>query len=252
MQCSYLEVYNNTLNDLLGGKSNLPMREKPGTGTVVEGLTYEMVGSSREVMANLARATQACRRRNEDERALSRGHAIFTLYVKEILAYGGEKAGKLNLVDLAGMESSKRSYVVEGASNNEMRKIEAKNINTSLYALGSVIEALSRASQPGEKKGHVPYRDSKLTRLLQDSLGGNSKCTIVVALRIETQNIEESINTLPLRPACEGGQDDCQGQHDHDQRHGQAAQGDRPDERADGDGESDGAPAAAGARAAHG
>jgi hypothetical protein len=126
----------------------------------------------------------------------SRGHAIFTLYVKEILAFGGEKAGKLNLVDLAGMESSKKSYATEGASNNEMRKIEAKNINTSLYALGSVIEKLSAASQKGGSSAHVPYRDSKLTRLLQDSLGGNSKSTIVVALRIESQNIEESMNTL--------------------------------------------------------
>ena len=197
VQCSYLEVYNNTLNDLLGGKQNLPMREKPGAGTVVEGLSYELVASSREVMAALARGNSkrvvAAMKMNPRS---SRGHAIFTLHVKEILTFGGEKMGKLNLVDLAGMESSKKSYAVEGASNNEMRKVEAKNINTSLYALGSVIERLSAASQPGGAKAHVPYRDSKLTRLLQDSLGGNSKSTIVVALRIEAQNIEESINTL--------------------------------------------------------
>mmetsp|Transcript_52351 Transcript_52351/g.135679 ORF Transcript_52351/g.135679 Transcript_52351/m.135679 type:complete len:804 (+) Transcript_52351:124-2535(+) len=197
VQCSYLEVYNNTLNDLLGGKQNLPMREKPGSGLVVEGLTYEMVASSREVMANLARGNSkrvvAAMKMNARS---SRGHAIFTIYVKEILAYGGEKVGKLNLVDLAGMESSKKSYAVEGPSNNEMRKVEAKNINTSLYALGSVIERLSAASQPGGTKAHIPYRDSKLTRLLQDSLGGNSKSTIIVALRIEAQNIEESVNTL--------------------------------------------------------
>lgn len=197
VQCSYLEVYNNTLNDLFSNKQNLPMREKPGTGLVVEGLSYEMVSSSKEVMSNLARgnAKRVVAAMKMNPRS-SRGHAIFTIYVKEILAYGGEKVGKLNLVDLAGMESSKKSYAVEGASNNAMRVLEAKNINTSLYALGSVIERLSAASQPGGSKSHIPYRDSKLTRLLQDSLGGNSKSTIIVALRIESQNVEESMNTL--------------------------------------------------------
>lgn len=198
IECSYLEIYNNTLNDLLGGKQNLPMREKPGTGLTVEGLSYEMVASSQEVMAALARgnAKRVVAAMKMNARS-SRGHAIFTMHVKEILALGGEKAGKLNLVDLAGMESSKKSFNVEGASNNETRKVEAKFINTSLYALGSVIERLSEAGRSvGASKAHVPYRDSKLTRLLQDSLGGNSKSTIMVALRIETQNVEESVNTL--------------------------------------------------------
>ena len=181
VQCSYLEIYNNTLNDLLGGKQNMPMRETPGKGLLVEGLSYEQVSSSQEVMASLARGNSkrvvAAMKMNARS---SRGHAIFTIYVKEILAFGGERAGKLNLVDLAGMESSKKSYAVEGASNNEMRKVEAKNINTSLYALGTVIERLSEAGRAAAKgkEAHVPYRDSKLTRLLQDSLGGNSKCTI--------------------------------------------------------------------------
>jgi hypothetical protein len=194
VQCSYLEVYNNTLNDLLGSKTNLAMREKPGSGLQVEGLSYEMVTSSREVMAALARgnARRVVAAMKMNARS-SRGHAIFTIYVKEILAFGGEKAGKLNLVDLAGMESSKKSYAVEGASNNPLRVLEAKNINTSLYALGSVIEKLSEASRPGGSKSHVPYRDSKLTRLLQDSLGGNSKTSIIVTLRIESQNVEETI-----------------------------------------------------------
>jgi hypothetical protein len=197
VQCSYLEIYNNTLNDLLGGKQNLPIREKPGQGLVVEGLSLDTVTTSKEVMDNLARGNSkrvvAAMKMNARS---SRGHAIFTMYVKEILSYGGEKCGKLNLVDLAGMESSKKSYAVEGASNNEMRKVEAKNINVSLYALGSVIERLSEAGRKGGGTAHIPYRDSKLTRLLQDSLGGNSKSTIIVALRIEKQNIEESINTL--------------------------------------------------------
>ena len=197
IQVSYLEVYNNSLNDLIGGKQNLAMREKPNSGLVVDGLTYETVTSSKQVMAALAQGnTKRVVAAMKMNARSSRGHAIFTIYVKEILATGGEKAGKLNLVDLAGMESSKKSYAMEGASNNEMRKVEAKNINVSLYALGSVIERLSEAGRKGGKDAHVPYRDSKLTRLLQDSLGGNSKSTIIVALRVESQNIEESINTL--------------------------------------------------------
>ena len=153
VQCSYLEIYNNTLNDLLGGKQNMPMRETPGKGLLVEGLSYEQVSSSQEVMASLARGNSkrvvAAMKMNARS---SRGHAIFTIYVKEILAFGGERAGKLNLVDLAGMESSKKSYAVEGASNNEMRKVEAKNINTSLYALGTVIERLSEAGRGAKGK----------------------------------------------------------------------------------------------------
>lgn len=75
-------------------------------------------------------------------------------------AQGGERHGKLNLVDLAGMESSKKSYAVEGASNAPARREEAKNTNTSLYALGSVVERLSAGGS-----SHIPYRDAKLTRL---------------------------------------------------------------------------------------
>ena len=194
VQCSYIEVYNDRLNDLLGGKQNCPLREMPNKGITVDGLSYELVTTSAEVMRALYRGT--------DKRVIaamamnprsSRGHAIFTIYVKEIQGIGGEKSAKLNLVDLAGMESSKKSYATEGASNNAARKEEAKNINQSLYALGSVIEKLSAS---GTGKAHVPWRDSKLTRLLQDSLGGNCKSTIIVTLRTEAQNVEEAIVTL--------------------------------------------------------
>jgi kinesin family protein 5 len=103
VQCSYVEVYNNALNDLLGAKQNLQMRDRPNTGITVEGLTYETVTSSQQVMAALAqgntRRVVAAMKMNDRS---SRGHAIFTIYVKQILAAGGEREGKLNLVDLAG------------------------------------------------------------------------------------------------------------------------------------------------------
>ena len=100
-------------------------------------------------------------------------------------------AGKLTLVDLAGMESAKKSYAAEGPSNQPARREEAKNINTSLYALGTVIERLASGDV-----GHVPWRNSKLTRLLQDSFGGNSRSAIVTTLRAEEKNIDETIGTL--------------------------------------------------------
>jgi len=105
------------------------------------------------------------------------------------MASGPERQMKLNLVDLAGMESSKKSAPV---NPDKRRQEEASNINRSLYSLGSVIEKLSSAGA----KAHIPWRDSKLTRLLQDSLGGNCKATIMVTLRTEDENIDECQTTL--------------------------------------------------------
>lgn len=94
------------------------------------------------------------------------------------------KNGRLNLVDLAGSEKIRKSAVSgEGLE-------EAKKINLSLSALGNVIVALIKKAE------HIPYRDSKLTRLLQESLGGNYKTTLIVACSPSPRNIEESLNTL--------------------------------------------------------
>ena len=131
----------------------------------------------------------------------SRSHAVFSIVMHSLRLggadAGGEGAGgeaeafvsRLHLVDLAGSERAKRTKA-EGA-----RLKEGININKGLLALGNVISALSD-EEKRLQGAHVPYRDSKLTRLLQDSLGGNSKSTIMVALRIESQNVEESVNTL--------------------------------------------------------
>merc|ERR1719472_141322 len=121
----------------------------------------------------------------------SRGHAIFSLSLQE-RSEDATTSGKLVLVDLAGMESSKKSYSVEGESSKPQRREEARHINTSLFALGSVVERLSTAK--GGAAGHVPFRNSKLTRLLQDSLGGSSACAVVVTLRAEKENLDECVS----------------------------------------------------------
>lgn len=195
--CSYVEVYNDQCNDLLGGRKGLQLRETRDGHVSVDGLRKEVVGSPEEVLETLNRgnASRLVAAMKMNDRS-SRSHAIFSIGLAEL---GGDECGRLFLVDLAGMESSKKSFSVEGASSKPQRREEAKNINTSLYALGSVIERLSAGLRHhGESGGpnHVPYRDSKLTRLLQECLGGNCVSAMLVTLRTETENLEETIGTL--------------------------------------------------------
>jgi len=165
VRCTYIEVYNDRLNDLLGGGTDLRMLESR-EGVAIAGVKEEVVSDTKQVMSLLVRGNQrrvvAAMKMNARS---SRGHAILSVQLVEAGELGSEVATKLNLVDLAGMESSKKSFAVEGASSSPARREEAKNINVSLYALGTVIEKLSAGGQGG----HVPYRNSKLTRLLQDS-----------------------------------------------------------------------------------
>lgn len=119
----------------------------------------------------------------------SRSHSIFTIYVETSEKDGdGDnkiKAGKLNLVDLAGSERQSKTQ----ATGDRLK--EATKINLSLSALGNVISALVEG-----KVNHVPYRDSKLTRLLQDSLGGNTKTVMIAAISPSDFNFEETLTTL--------------------------------------------------------
>lgn len=118
----------------------------------------------------------------------SRSHSIFTIYVEVAEDRGGEqhiKAGKLNLVDLAGSERQSKT----NATGERLK--EATKINLSLSALGNVISSLVEG-----KHNHVPYRDSKLTRLLQDSLGGNTKTVMIAAISPADFNYEETLTTL--------------------------------------------------------
>jgi len=132
-----------------------------------------------------SRATRATNMNAES----SRSHSIFSIYIEsqEADESGNEKykAGKLNLVDLAGSERASKT----GATGDGMK--EATKINLSLSALGNVISALVDG-----KTHHIPYRDSKLTRLLQDSLGGNTKTIMIAAVSPANYNYDETLSTL--------------------------------------------------------
>lgn len=192
MRCSYLEIYNEEIRDLLGSdtKQKLDLREDPGRGVYVKDLTTEMVSSEETITALMERG-QAHRTTGSTlmNQTSSRSHSIFTIVIEmnEADSEGKDhiRVGKLNLVDLAGSERQSKT----GATGDRLK--EGCKINLSLSALGNVISALV------EGKGkHVPYRDSKLTRLLQDSLGGNTKTLMVAAISPADYNYDETMSTL--------------------------------------------------------
>ncbi|MBA0596870.1 hypothetical protein Gorai_013676 [Gossypium raimondii] len=200
MKVTFLELYNEDITDLLAPEESSRYAEdrqrKPislmedGKGCViVRGLEEEAVYSANEIYALLERG--AAKRRTADtllNKRSSRSHSVFsiTVHIKES-AVGDEeliKCGKLNLVDLAGSENISRSGAREG------RAREAGEINKSLLTLGRVISALV------EHSAHIPYRDSKLTRLLRDSLGGKTKTCIIATISPSAHSLEETLSTL--------------------------------------------------------
>ena len=192
VRASYLEIYNEDVRDLLSKQahSRLDLKETPESGVYVKDLTSYVVKSTRECdklrdFGAKNRHTGATAM-NQDS---SRSHSIYTITVEscETRADGSSsiKMGKLNLVDLAGSERQSKTQ----ATGDRLK--EATKINLSLSALGNCISALVDG-----KSTHIPFRDSKLTRLLQSSLGGNCKAAIVVTVRSEKPNVEECINTL--------------------------------------------------------
>jgi kinesin family protein 3/17 len=192
VRCTFLEIYNEDVRDLLGKDSSkkLEVREDPKTGIFVKDLNYIIVKNSAELENAL---TIGHKNRHTGETAMnqesSRSHCIFTVYIEIGENMQDEKnrkirAGKLNLVDLAGSERQSKTQATG------VRLDEAKKINLSLSALSNVINALV------ENKSHIPYRDSKLTRLLQDSLGGNTKTVMIAAISPSSYNYEETLSTL--------------------------------------------------------
>ena len=199
VEVSYLEIYNERVRDLLNPatKGNLKVREHPSTGPYVEDLAKLAVRSFGEIEnlmdeGNKAR-TVAATNMNETS---SRSHAVFTLILTqkrldEQTNMSGEKVAKISLVDLAGSERATST----GATGARLK--EGAEINRSLSTLGRVIAALADLSSGGKKKGTiVPYRDSILTWLLKDSLGGNSLTAMIAAISPADINFEETLSTL--------------------------------------------------------
>ncbi|VFQ87003.1 unnamed protein product [Cuscuta campestris] len=201
VKVTFLELYNEEITDLLAPedlskvaledrqKKQLPLMEDGKGGVLVRGLEEEIVTSASEIFTLIERGS-AKRRTAETllNKQSSRSHSLFsiTIHIKEATPEGEEliKCGKLNLVDLAGSENISRSGAREG------RAREAGEINKSLLTLGRVISALV------EHLGHVPYRDSKLTRLLRDSLGGRTKTCIIATVSPAVHCLEETLSTL--------------------------------------------------------
>ncbi|XP_016977079.2 kinesin-like protein KIF3A [Drosophila rhopaloa] len=192
VRVSYMEIYNEEVRDLLGkdvGKS-LEVKERPDIGVFVKDLSGYVVHNADDLenimrLGNKNRAVGATKMNEES----SRSHAIFSITVERSeLGEGGAqhvRMGKLQLVDLAGSERQSKTQ----ASGQRLK--EATKINLSLSVLGNVISALVDG-----KSTHIPYRNSKLTRLLQDSLGGNSKTVMCATISPADSNYMETISTL--------------------------------------------------------
>jgi kinesin family protein 3/17 len=191
VRVSYLEIYNENIKDLLKPKSGkLEIKESPDIGLYVKDLSNFVVKDVQEMdrlmtVGNKNRSIGATQMNAHS----SRSHSIFTITIEasEVDSDGQEhiRAGKLHLVDLAGSERQTKT----GATGDRLK--EATKINLSLSALGNVISALV-----DRKSSHIPYRDSKLTRLLQDSLGGNAKTVMIATLSPASYNYDESLSTL--------------------------------------------------------
>ncbi|VDL80971.1 unnamed protein product [Nippostrongylus brasiliensis] len=188
VRVSYLEIYNEELRDLLakdGHGSNLEIKEKADIGVYVKNLISIIVGSASQMQklmefGNKNRRVGATQMNEES----SRSHAMFSVTV-ESSERGLVTQGKLHLVDLAGSERQSKT----GAAGERLK--EAAKINLSLSTLGNVISALVDV-----KSTHIPYRNSKLTRLLQDSLGGNSKTVMIANIGPASYNYDETLSTL--------------------------------------------------------
>ncbi|XP_042027796.1 kinesin-like protein KIN-4C [Salvia splendens] len=205
IRVSYIEVFKEDVFDLLDPKATGPsrvpiqIRERVSGGITLAGVTESEVRTKEEMASyllqgSLSRATGSTKMNSQS----SRSHAIFTISMEQRRISNSSDRddvgddvliAKLHLVDLAGSERAKRT----GADGSRLQ--EGIHINKGLLALGNVISALGDDKKRKEG-GHVPYRDSKLTRILQDSLGGNCKTIMIACVSPADTNAEETLNTL--------------------------------------------------------
>ncbi|XP_056236718.1 kinesin-like protein KIF13A isoform X10 [Seriola aureovittata] len=199
VEVSYMEIYNEKVRDLLdpkGSRQSLKVREHKVLGPYVDGLSQLAVTSFEDIEVLMSEGnksrTVAATNMNEES---SRSHAVFSIIVTQTLydlqsGNSGEKVSKLSLVDLAGSERVSKT----GAAGERLK--EGSNINKSLTTLGCVISALADQSAGKGKAKFVPYRDSVLTWLLKDNLGGNSKTAMIATVSPAADNYEETLSTL--------------------------------------------------------
>ncbi|XP_062097637.1 kinesin-like protein KIN-7N [Humulus lupulus] len=199
IRISYMEIYNEEINDLFAVENQkLPIHESLERGVFVAGLKEEIVNNAEQVLKLLeyGEANRHFGETNMNVRS-SRSHTIFRMVIEskgkeandsgDYLSSDAIRVSVLNLVDLAGSERIAKT----GAGGVRLK--EGKHINKSLMILGNVINKLSDGAK---NRGHIPYRDSKLTRILQPALGGNAKTSIVCTIAPEEAHIEETKGTL--------------------------------------------------------
>uniref|UniRef100_A0A8C7MGL9 Kinesin family member 13B n=1 Tax=Oncorhynchus kisutch TaxID=8019 RepID=A0A8C7MGL9_ONCKI len=199
IEVSYMEIYNEKVRDLLdpkGSRQALRVREHKVLGPYVDGLSRLAVANYKDIESLMSEGnksrTVAATNMNEES---SRSHAVFNIILTHTLkdlqsGTSGEKVSKLSLVDLAGSERAAKT----GATGERMK--EGSNINKSLTTLGLVISALAEQGCGKNKTKFVPYRDSVLTWLLKDSLGGNSRTAMVATVSPAADNYDETLSTL--------------------------------------------------------
>uniref|UniRef100_A0A8D0DGR2 Kinesin family member 13B n=1 Tax=Sander lucioperca TaxID=283035 RepID=A0A8D0DGR2_SANLU len=199
VEVSYMEIYNEKVRDLLdpkGGRQTLRVREHKVLGPYVDGLSRLAVASYKDIESLMSEGnksrTVAATNMNEES---SRSHAVFNIILTHTLkdlqsGTSGEKVSRLSLVDLAGSERAAKT----GAAGERLK--EGSNINKSLTTLGLVISALAEQGSTKNKNKFVPYRDSVLTWLLKDCLGGNSRTAMVATVSPSADNYEETLSTL--------------------------------------------------------
>ncbi|KAK4266579.1 hypothetical protein QN277_027476 [Acacia crassicarpa] len=194
--CSFLEIYNEQITDLLDpNQRNLQIREDVKSGIYVENLTEEQVCTMKDVVRLLLKGLSNRRiGATSINSESSRSHTVFTCVVESRCKSTADgvsrfKSSRINLVDLAGSERQK----LTGAAGERLK--EAGNINRSLSQLGNLINILAEISQTGKQR-HIPYRDSRLTFLLQESLGGNAKLAMVCAISPAQSCRSETFSTL--------------------------------------------------------
>lgn len=189
---SYLEVYNEEVRDLLANSRSLAVREDAQNGVVIQGLTLHKPSSSKQLLQMLDYGNKNRTQHPTDANSnSSRSHAVFQIYLRQqdrtANINQNIKIAKMCLVDLAGSER------ISSMNMKAARFREGANINRSLLALGNVINALTDSKK---KIQHIPYRNSKLTRLLKDSLGGNCQTIMIAAISPSSVSFEDTYNTL--------------------------------------------------------